>query len=355
MNTYENPDSPKNGFTTKVWTAVAIAASVIVVLLLLWKAVNVLFLILAGAILSVYFHGLAGLLRRRLSVPKKFSLSLSVGITVLFLGGLFALVGARIAEEATSFAEQLPKFIDDASAYVQQNKEVKSIFEEVKSSQTMEKVTPYLTKFFNSSFGFLGDIYVVIFIGVFFTASPVQYKKGMVKLLPAGARREGSEIIELISGNLKAWLKGMLFSMLVVFVLTAIGLVCLGVNLWLILAIIAGLLSFIPNFGPVIAIIPAALVALSQSPETALWVILLYCLVQLIESSFVMPLVQQKLIETPPALLIITQVFMGVWLGGWGVVLATPILVIVMVMVENLYIKKQDRKEKNEQDSLHVG
>lgn len=202
-----------------------------------------------------------------------------------------------------------------------------------------------LSGFFNSTLGFFGDIYVVLFIGVFFTATPDVYKKGMVKLLPARARDEGRRIIDLIAGNLRSWLKGMLFSMFVVFVLTSIGLLSLGIDLWLILALIAGLLSFIPNFGPVISLIPAALVALSQSPITALWVILLYGLVQLIESNFITPLVQQELIKTPPALIIISQVFAGIWLGAWGVILATPILVIVMVATEELYIRKQDIKE----------
>ena len=90
--------------------------------------------------------------------------------------------------------------------------------------------------------------------------------------------------------------------MFVVFVLTSIGLLIIGVPLWLVLAIIAGLLNFIPNFGPLIAMIPAVLVGLLQGPQTALLIAGLYMLVQFLESNLITPTVQQKLVSIPPAL-----------------------------------------------------
>ncbi|MBD1431356.1 AI-2E family transporter [Sphingobacterium sp. DN00404] len=344
----ENKEKSLNGKTislNKIWTIVGVTASVVVVLLLCWKAINVFLFILAGAIMSIYFHGFAELIGRMTKMTAKWSLVASVLITIVFLFGISFLIGSRVANEAVQFSEQIPGLVGDAKKYMQQDETLKSVYQQVQSSEMLQKVTPMLSGFFNSTLGLFGDIYVVLFIGIFFTATPEIYKRGMVKLLPARARGEGRRIIDLIAGNLRSWLKGMLFSMFVVFVLTSIGLLSLGLDLWLILALIAGLLSFIPNFGPVIALIPAALVALSQSPTTALWVILLYGLVQLVESNFITPLVQQELIKTPPALIIISQVFVGIWLGAWGVILATPILVIMMVLTDELYIKKQDIKE----------
>ncbi len=340
----QNSSSNVSGtFTAKVWTAVGITALTLIILLLSWKAIQVFLFILAGTILAVYFHGFAGLIARKTKLTKKWSLAVSILSSVLFLFGIFWLVGARITNEAIEFADKVPQLLEDAKRYLESNQNIKSAYEQLASSQTLQKASPLVGSFFNSTLGFFGDLYVVLFIGVFFTAAPELYKKGIVKLLPAKARAEGAHIIDVTAENLRAWLKGMLFSMLVVFVLTSIGLVALGIDLWLILALIAGLLSFIPNFGPIIAILPAALVALSQSPITAVWVILLYCLVQVVESNFITPLVQQELINTPPALIIIAQIFIGIWLGGWGVVLATPILVIVMVLVNELYVKRQDK------------
>jgi predicted PurR-regulated permease PerM len=130
--------------------------------------------------------------------------------------------------------------------------------------------------------------------------------------------------------------------MLVVFVLTATGLLIIGVPMWLVLALIAGILNFIPNFGPLIALIPAVLVALLQGPSTAAWVAGLYMCVQIAESNFITPMVQQKLINIPPALIIIAQLLIAPLSGGWGLVVATPLMILIIVLVQELYIKKQD-------------
>lgn len=132
--------------------------------------------------------------------------------------------------------------------------------------------------------------------------------------------------------------------MLIVFVLTAIGLSIIGVPMWLVLALLAGLLNFIPNFGPLLALIPAALVALLQGPSTAIWVIGLYLTVQVVESNFITPMVQQKLVNIPPAVIIMAQLFIAPLTGGWGLVLATPLVLLIMVTVQELYIKKQDER-----------
>ncbi len=113
--------------------------------------------------------------------------------------------------------------------------------------------------------------------------------------------------------------------------------------LWLVLALLAGLLSFIPNFGPLLALIPAVLIGLMESPTTAAIVAGLYILIQFVESNFITTLVQQKLISMPPALIIIAQLLMGALTGGWGLVLATPLTVIVMVLVQELYINKMEK------------
>ena len=131
--------------------------------------------------------------------------------------------------------------------------------------------------------------------------------------------------------------------MLLVFILTAAGLLIIGMPMWLVLALIAGVLNFIPNFGPLIALIPALLVALMQGPTTAAIVAGLYIAIQVAESNFITPMVQQKLINIPPALIIMAQLLIAPLTVGWGLVLATPLMVILIVLVQELYIKKQGK------------
>ena len=121
--------------------------------------------------------------------------------------------------------------------------------------------------------------------------------------------------------------------------ITALGLWLIGVPYALTLAVIAGLLSFIPNIGPVLALIPALLVALMQGPSTILWVTALYMGTQFFESYFLTPYLQQEVVEIPPAFALIMQVLFGVMAGALGVVLAVPITAAGMVVVRMLYVE----------------
>ena len=147
--------------------------------------------------------------------------------------------------------------------------------------------------------------------------------------------------------NLRSWFKGMTYSVLITFALTAAGLLTLGVDMWLVLAISAGLLTFIPNFGPIIALIPAVLVGLLDSPQQALYIAILYILVQTVESNLITPFIQKKMINVPAALLLFFQMLMGFINGGWGVIMATPVLVVLMTIVQELYVGKP-KEEKTQ-------
>jgi predicted PurR-regulated permease PerM len=103
--------------------------------------------------------------------------------------------------------------------------------------------------------------------------------------------------------------------------------------------LIAGLLSFIPNFGPIISALPALLLAFIASPITAVYVLGLYIGVQLIESNIVTPLIERETIELPPALTIASQLALAVLVGGLGLVLATPLLAVIMVLVQMVYVQ----------------
>ena len=80
-----------------------------------------------------------------------------------------------------------------------------------------------------------------------------------------------------------------------------------------------------------------------ESSTTALLVLGLYMLVQVLESNLITPKIQKKLINIPPALIITAQLFMGVLTGGWGLVLATPLVAITIVLLNKLYIEKQEQ------------
>ncbi|WP_431200831.1 AI-2E family transporter [Mucilaginibacter sp. P25] len=150
----------------------------------------------------------------------------------------------------------------------------------------------------------------------------------------------GQDIIDRISLSLKGWIKGMLLSMVLLGLLLTMGLSIMGIPAALILALFAGMLKIIPNLGSVIAMIPGVLLALTMGTNTAIIVALIYIISQTVVSNIVVPIVQNRMINLPPALTIISQVVMGTLSGVLGIILAVPIVAIIVILVDELYVKK---------------
>jgi predicted PurR-regulated permease PerM len=332
-------------FTRKVWLAGGILAFIILILLFLNATFGVLLLIIAGALIAIYFRGLSGIIQRKTKWKEGTCLTISIVGTLLLISALFWLIGAEVQNQISELSETLPKTVDHAKAKLNESNLGRKLVEKVSSPETMKQGQKIAGRLFSSTFGMFGDLYVILFLGIFFTVSPRMYTKGIISLIPKAGQEEGETILNKLRANLAKWLKGAFFAMFVVFVLTAIGLLIIGMPMWLALALIAGVLNFIPNFGPLIAMIPAVLVALMQSPTTAIIVASLYIVIQVAESNFITPMVQNRLINIPPALIIISQLLISPLAGGWGLVLAIPLLIIVIVLVQELYIKPRDAQD----------
>ena len=334
--------SETKSFNRKVWVAASIVALFVVVIWILKATFNVLLLVLAGALIALYFHGISSLLQRKLHLPRGASKLVatlgSLALLVLFIW--FA--GDRIHQQAQELSKTLPSAFRELNSDMNSSSVGSTIIDRISSALSGGNVSSTVGSFFSTTFGVFGDLYVILFLGIFFFSSPSVYMEGFLKLIPTPATPKADFVIRRVGYTLTKWLKGKIFSMLVVFVLTAIGLAVLGIPLWLVLALIAGLLSFVPNFGPLIALIPALLIGFMQSITTGFLVLGLYMLVQVLESNFITPQIQKKLINIPPALIILAQLFMGVLSGGWGLVLATPIIAILITVLHEVYIKRQD-------------
>ncbi|TDH28619.1 AI-2E family transporter [Segetibacter sp. 3557_3] len=338
----DGPGEKHYSFPAKVWITGGVFALIVVVLLLIKATFNVLLLILAGALIGVLFRGMNGLLQRKTGWKSKVSLPVTILGTLILFVLLSWFIGAKVQEQSQELSKALPGTIENAKNYLNQSSLGQQLLQKVSSPEAKKQAQTFAQSFFKTSFGVLGDVYVVLFLGIFFTVGAANYKHGIVALVPKKGKTEASRVLDKLGENLTKWLKGQLFAMLVVFVLTAIGLAIIGIPLWLILAIIAGILNFIPNFGPMIAMVPAILVALVESPAKAAFVAGLYILVQVAESNFITPMVQKKLLDTPPAMIIIAQLLMTTLTGGWGIILAIPLFVLLMTLVQELYINKQD-------------
>ena len=325
-------------FANKVWITVGITTFAVIIVFIIFRTFNAFLLVLAASLIALFFSAVSGRIKMWTGLKDGVSLALTIALMVVVVGLFFWLVGAEAQNQYKEMQEAVPVIIDNAQSYLNKSDVGQKVSQYISDIENQKKVLPFLQNFFKSSFGVFGDLYIVVFLALFISISPFDYINGAVNLVPRRGKVKAKHLFTDIGFNLKKWIKGAIISGLSVFIMSAVGLLILGVDMWLILAISAGLLNVIPNFGPIIAMIPAVLVALLTSPTQALMVAGLYLTVQLIESNLITPNVQKKLLNTPPALLILFQVLMGTLTGGWGIVLAVPMLVIVITMVKHLYL-----------------
>lgn len=340
-----NHDNQNNlfGFSQKVLIATGIVSLFIVMLLILKTAFSVILLVLAGIIIAVYFRGFSYWIADRFKISERLSLVIVISLTILMFGLFSLLIGTRISSQISQLTEELPNYLNKLKEQISHyswGKNISGYVERLQKIGSGGEGVNWFKNFFKTTFGVLGDIYLILFLGLFFTISPLLYRNSILSLVPTSKEKEANQVLKRVGLTLRSWLAGQILAMIIVTILTAIGLFILGVPMALALAVIAGFLNFIPNFGPIIALFPAALVALSQDPMTALIVIVLYIGIQVIESNFITPYIQKSLIEIPPAYIIIGQVTMGILAGALGLILATPLIAILMTLIKSIYIER---------------
>lgn len=183
------------------------------------------------------------------------------------------------------------------------------------------------------------SILIVIFLSMYFLAEPRRYISGIIALTPKWYRSRMQDILALCDETIRAWLRVTGASMLLVGLGTALGLAIIGVEQWAALGVLAGVLSFIPNFGPLLALIPSIAVAIIQAPENTFWVIIIIYGMSFLQSQIVGPLLANESMKLAPVLILIGQIIFGVFFGFLGIMLAVPLTALGVVLISEMYIK----------------
>ncbi len=191
------------------------------------------------------------------------------------------------------------------------------------------------------------DVLIVAAIGVYFAISPGLYRKGVLLLVPPAGRERAGEVMKVTGDALWLWLLGQLVAMALVGVATWVGLWLIGLPAAVQLGVLAGLLDFIPYAGPLLAAMPAVLIGFGESPTMALWVVVVFVVVQQVENYLVQPLVQRSVVDLPPVLTIAVLAVGGLLFGLLGMLLATPITVAVLTAINMLYVEDQLGAERH--------
>ncbi len=336
-----------NSFSKTIKTTSVIILTLLLVLFLIFSF-RILLLILGGVLIALIFNGISNRIKKLIPKLKK-SIITSIVITISFISIslLLYVLYPRVAEQILDLKVELPEAINQVKEKVKSNEVLSFIADTINQTTKNEDFTKNIKFFFNSIFGFFGDFYIIIILGLFFSMEPSVYVKGITVLFPLEKRSAVSKHINKIGTILQRWLVGKILSMLIVGIFTGIGLYLLKIPLALSLAIIATLSAFIPNIGPIIALIPALLIAFVKGEEYVLYVFVLYTGIQILESNIITPLIQREAISFPMALILIAQIVLGIFTGYLGLILATPVMAILLFLIKEIYIKGYlEEKEK---------
>lgn len=330
-------------FSQKVLFTIGVIVLLFGILILFVEAVQVLLLIFAGILLAVFLRGTAAIISERTSFSYGLSIFVVLFVSILLVFAGVWLLGPNIVDGFNMMKDQAPAAWDQIKSELSGTAWGKSLVHSINNAGTSilsnREIIDRVSGIFSSTLATIINIFIILVIGLYTAFSPLIYINGFIKLFPKSKRERMREVIDAMGIALRWWFVGRIASMMVIGVLTSVGLWMLNIPMPVTLGIFAALMTFIPNIGPIISAIPAALFGFVTGPMKGVYVIILYIIIQTLESYFVTPQIQKKAVSLPPALLISAQILIGVLLGAFGLILATPLMVCVIVAVQMLYIE----------------
>ena len=317
-----------------------IALIVVGVALLLWNLRNLFLLVFGSVLVAVILNLIAAPIHARLRFPAGLALAAAVLIVAAAIGTAFWMFGAEVSQQAAAIRRLIPSALSALEARLDLWGLGEAMRDWMASLQVGGGVVANIGNIAVSIGNGVADALLVIVGGVYLAAQPELYRVGLLKLVPARGRALAAQALEASGRALRRWLLGRMVSMAVVGLLTWFGLMIIGVPSALTLGLLAALLEFIPFIGPIVAAVPAILLGFAAGPDKALWVALLFLAIQQFEGNVLEPLVQQRAVDLPPALLLFALVAGGLVFGIAGILLAAPLTVVLYVLVKKLYVQE---------------
>jgi predicted PurR-regulated permease PerM len=309
--------------------------------LLIWYLADVLLLVFAAVLVALLLHSIAAPIDRRTGIGDTAALAIAALIVTLVIAVAVFLFGTEIRNQTIKLAETLPEAWELFTRRVFTGDLVEDLMERAEEAgPAAGQVLTNVLVGARSVVAGLAAAVVMIVAGLYLAAQPDIYRQGFLLLFPNdGKRAQAEETLDAIGDALRLWLVGQLLTMAFIFIVTLAGLWAIGLEGALALSVFAGLAQFVPIIGPIVASVPALLVALTEGWQMVLWVLGLYIVVQQVESNLVTPLVQRQTVSLPPALPLFAVVVFGLLFALPGVLLATPLAVVAFVGIKKLWVR----------------
>ena len=335
-------DGGRPTFLRRVVVTAAVAVPAVFAAALIWRAAETLLLLFAGVLLATALHAPTAYLVRR--TRASFALAFTIVLVAFFaiIAVWVFLLESQLVGPTGELARQIPEGVGELRGRLEQEPWGPWLLERMTGDGADAAGGANLASQLAGTATTLWDVaaklLLVFFTGVFLAASPTWYQEGLLRLLPPARQDRARAVANEIGRTLRGWILGRIVAMAIIGTAFWLGLLLIGVPAAGGLALIAAMLEFVPFLGPVLAFVPAALLALTQGVPAVLGVAVLFLVIEQLEGNLVTPLVQRRTALVPPVVTV-AAIFVGATLFGVvGMLVATPLVAVVLVLVKMLYL-----------------
>lgn len=325
--------------STEVTRYILIALALVLVAAALWITVDAWVIGFGAIVFATLLRAAAEPIHRQTGLPERWSVIVAVVLLLVLLSLLGWLFGAQTAKQFAELRDRLPEAVGKLQEWLQGSATGRAIVDGVKQAVGNGDAAANFGLAAGAALSGLGNLLLILFAGIYFALDPKLYRNGALRLLPPSRRAQVGSALDDAGISLKKWLVAQLIVMLAVGALTGTGLALIGVPLALSLGLLVGILEFVPVLGPIVAAVPGVLLAFAKGPETAVYALVIYIIVQQLESNLLTPLIQRWAVELPPVVALLSIVACGLLFGVMGVLFATPMAVVGMALVRHLYVE----------------
>ena len=313
-----------------VWVAVVLSVVLVYVL------AQPLLLIVGGLVFGSMLDGGARLLSRVIPrVPRGIRIAIVALGALLFLVGTFLLAGVELVGQFEALKQVVTAQVERGQAYLGSiGLMPKGGFPMGDISRQLMGSLGQLTSVVGIALGAVSSLAMVVVLGLFISAEPRIYERGVAWLLPMESRERFYETASAMAKTLRRLMAGRLLGMLAEGVFVFFFLWIVGVPMALLLGVITGILAFLPNIGAIISGALTILVGFSAGSTTGFLAMGVYAAVQVFDGYVVVPYVARRSVDLPPALILGMQLLLGALFGIMGLALADPIVAMSKVALE---------------------
>ncbi len=301
-----------------------------------WLLLEISGVVVAGFIAYILMAAIAPLVNalHARKIPKVIAAALSyIFIAAVLVLLIFPLV-PFFSKQISQLFKGLPIYIHNAAelaGFTFKPGELQAMFSS-EATSLGKNALEVTTRIFGGFFTLL----TIIVLSFYLLMDQEGVQKSIASLFAPSARQKALKTINKVEDKLGAWLRGQIILSVFIGVITWISLSLIGLEFALPLALLAGMLEIVPTIGPIISAVPALIVALSISPTMALLVGIIYILIQLAESHFLVPRVMHRSVGLHPIVVILGIIIGGRLLGVVGALLAVPFIALIVVVASEI-------------------